>query len=112
VTGLDDKIPRQFIAKTSAESLSEADLIQRDSQSPLSPNQFNGGDCKVTRYIEHVVGKFKHLHCLKYKLADERAGKLTTPETWARDNGSRVTGQLADTPTRGLDISRTGQLAD
>jgi len=23
-----------------------------------------------------------------------------------------VTGQLADTPTRGLDISRTGQLAD
>ena len=25
---------------------------------------------------------------------------------------SSVTGQLADTPTRGLDISRTGQLAD
>jgi len=25
---------------------------------------------------------------------------------------STVTGQLADTPTRGLDISRTGQLAD
>jgi len=24
----------------------------------------------------------------------------------------KVTGQLADTPTRGLDISRTGQLAD
>ena len=26
--------------------------------------------------------------------------------------GQSVTGQLADTPTRGLDISRTGQLAD
>jgi len=38
-------------------------------------------------YIRHVVGKLKHLHRLKYKLADVSAGKLSTPETWARDTG-------------------------
>jgi len=39
-------------------------------------------------YIRHVVGKLKHLHRLKYKLADVSAGKLSTSETWARDTGT------------------------
>jgi len=39
-------------------------------------------------YIRHVVGKLKRLHRLKYKLADASAGKLSTPETWARDTGA------------------------
>jgi len=38
-------------------------------------------------YVRHVFGKLKHLHRLKYKLADVSAGKLSTPETWARDTG-------------------------
>jgi len=44
----------------------------------------------VTSYIRHVVGKFKHLHHLKYKLADVSAGKFSTPETWARDTGRQL----------------------
>ena len=41
--------------------------------------------------MRHVVGKLKHLHRLKYKLADVSAGKLSTPETWARDTGKSAT---------------------
>jgi len=47
---LDAKSLRQLITKTSAESLSENDLI-RKPPSPLSPSRFNGGDCKVTQVI-------------------------------------------------------------
>jgi len=45
----------------------------------------------------------------------------TASPGWSRKKGHKmvvlvvvnsVTGQLADTPTRGLDISRTGQLAN
>ena len=38
-------------------------------------------------YVRHVVGKLTHLHRMEYKLADVSAGKLSTPETWARDTG-------------------------
>jgi len=83
------EILRQLIAKTSAESLNENDFVR--PQSPLSPSRFNGGDCKGdSSYIRHVVGKLKHLHRLKYKLADVSAGKLSTPETWARDTGCNL----------------------
>jgi len=47
---LDAKILRQLIAKTSAESLTEDNLMQTP-QSPLSASRFNGGDCKVTQVI-------------------------------------------------------------
>jgi len=47
---LDTKILRQLIAKTSAESLIENDLIWRP-QSPPSLSRFNGGNCKVTQVI-------------------------------------------------------------
>ena len=49
--------------------------------------------------MTHVVGKLKHLHRLKYKLADVSAGKLSTPETWAHDTGIRpMLAMPADTP--------------
>jgi len=50
--------------------------------------------------VRHVVGKLKHLHRLKYKLADMSAGKLSTPETWARDTGSSTGYPLSYNRTR------------
>jgi len=117
---LDAKILRQLIAKTSAESLSKNDLIRRPPKSTKSKSISRRRLQGDSSYIRHVVGKLKHWHRLKYKLADVSAGKLSTPETWARDTGNwraPVTGQVANTPTcglptRGLISSRASQLAD
>ena len=82
---LDAIILRQLIAET----LSDNNLIWRP-QSQLSPSRFNGGDCKVTQVIYDtlLVSLNIYIVCLKYKLADVSAGKLSTPETWAHDTGS------------------------
>ena len=37
------------------------------------------------------LASLKHSNRLKYKLADVSAGKLSTPETWARDTGKSAT---------------------
>ena len=78
----------KLIAKTSAESLSENDLIRRPPKSTKSKSISRRRLQGESIYIRHVVGKLKHLHRLKYKLADVSAGKLSTPETWARDTVS------------------------
>jgi len=82
---LDAKILRQLIANTLAESLSENDLIWKPPKSTKSKSIKRRRLQGDSSYIRHVVGKVKHLHRLKYKLADASAGKLSTPETWARD---------------------------
>jgi len=86
------KIVRKLIAKTLAESLSENDLIRRPPKSTKSKSIWRRRLQGDWSYIRHVVGKLKHLHRLKYQLAHVSAGKLSTPETWARDTGTPVTG--------------------
>jgi len=65
-SGLDAKILRHLIAKTSAESLSDNNLIRRPSKSikskSISRRRLQGD----SSYIRHVVGKLKHVHRLKY----------------------------------------------
>ena len=53
-------------------------------------------------FIRQVRTRFRSLFA---SIPDERRCQTTV-------QAKRVTGQLADTPTRGLNISRTGQLAD
>jgi len=66
----------------------ERKRLDTETQSQLSPSRFNGGDCKVTQVMyDTSLASLKHSHRLKYKLADVSAGKLSTPETWARDTG-------------------------
>jgi len=106
---LDAKILWQLIAKTSADSLSENDLIRRPPKSTKSKSiswRRLQGDSSY--YIRHVVGKLKHLRRLKYKLPDVSAGKLSTPETWARDTGIRVADETVNTdPTDNDDRHKT-----
>jgi len=83
---LDAKI-LHLIAKTSAESLSDNNLIRRP-QSQLSASRFHGGDCKVTQVIYHTSLANLNMYIVwSIKLADVSAGKLSTLETWARDTG-------------------------
>ena len=89
-SSLDAKVLRQLIAKTSAESLSENDLIRRP-QSPLSPSRFNSGDCKVTQVICDTSMASLNIYIvwsinLQMWVLENW---LSTPETWARDTGNR-----------------------
>ena len=62
---LDAKILRELLAKTSAESLNENDLIRRPPKSTNSKSISRRRLQGDSSYIRHVVGKLNHLHRLK-----------------------------------------------